>query len=184
MSRSVHVVGVGVLPFAKPGGEDYLTLGARAAAAAMADAGIDFHQVQQAVAGYVHGDSCCGQAVVYRLGLTGIPVFNVNNTCATGSTALYLARQIVEGGAADCVMVLGFEQTPVPAMPWQDRPAPWQRLVDVMHVLQEPEAQVPSAVRRRRAPAHAALWHAGIHLCANRGEGEAPCGRQSPGLVQ
>ena len=146
MSRSGHVVGVGVVPFANPGeGEDYVALGARAAAAALADAGIDYHCVQQAVAGYVYGDSCSGQAVVYRVGLTGIPVFNVNNTCATGSTALYLARQIVEGGAADCVLVLGFEQVPVSPMSWLDRPAPWQRLVDVMHVLQEPEVQVSRA---------------------------------------
>lgn len=42
--------------------------------------------------------------------MTGIPVYNVNNNCATGSTALMMARQFVEGGASDCVLALGFEK--------------------------------------------------------------------------
>ena len=47
----------------------------------------------------MYGDSTCGQRAVYEVGLTGIPVFNVNNNCSTGSTALFLARQAVSGGA-------------------------------------------------------------------------------------
>src|SRR3546814_7796826 len=66
--------------------------------------------VQQAYAGYVYGDSTSGQKALYRVGMTGIPVINVNNNCSTGSTALFLARQAVESGAADCVLALGFEQ--------------------------------------------------------------------------
>jgi len=66
--------------------------------------------VQQAVAGYVYGDSTCGQRAIYEVGMTGIPVYNVNNNCSTGSSALYLAKQIVEGGNADCVLALGFEK--------------------------------------------------------------------------
>src|SRR5262249_32231073 len=46
---------------------------------------------------------------VYELGMTGIPVVNVNNNCSTGSTALFLATQAVRGGA-DCVLALGFEK--------------------------------------------------------------------------
>ena len=148
MSRNVHIIGVGVVPFAKPGeGGDYAAMGARAASDAMNDAGIGFHLVEQAVAGYVYGDSCSGQAALYRLGLTGIPIFNVNNTCATGSTALYLARQIVEGGAADCVMALGFEQMPATPMPLPGRHTPWQRVMDVMQVLQEQVTQAPTAAQ-------------------------------------
>jgi sterol carrier protein 2 len=88
MGRSVYVAGVGMTPFAKPGkSRDYQEMGADAARAALADAGIDYTQVQQAYAGYVYGDSTSGQATLYHLGLTGIPVVNVNNNCSTGSSA-------------------------------------------------------------------------------------------------
>jgi acetyl-CoA acetyltransferase len=45
---------------------------------------------------------------VYEVGMTGIPIYNVNNNCATGSTALNLAKNFIEGGIYDCVMALGF----------------------------------------------------------------------------
>ncbi len=77
---------------------------------ALADAGVDYDAIQQAYVGYVYGDSTCGQRALYGVGLTGIPVVNVNNNCSTGSTALFLARQAVESGAAECVLALGFEQ--------------------------------------------------------------------------
>ena len=112
MSRRVHVVGVGMVPFAKPGAsEPYPMLGAGAAKAALADAGVDYQAVNQVYAGYVYGDSCSGQAAAYHVGLTGVPVINVNNNCATGSTALFLARQAVASGAVDCVLALGFDET-------------------------------------------------------------------------
>ncbi len=107
----VNIIGVGMVKFAKPGkSEDYNVMARKAATQALADAGIDYGEVQQAYAGYVYGDSTCGQRVVYELGLTGIPVFNVNNNCSTGSTALYLARQAIEGGSIDCALVIGFEK--------------------------------------------------------------------------
>ena len=56
------------------------------------------------------GDSTCGQRALYQVGLTGIPIFNVNNNCATGSSALFMANQLVAGGMADCVLALGFEK--------------------------------------------------------------------------
>jgi hypothetical protein len=61
--------------------------------AALADAGADLAAVRQMYAGYVYGDSTSGQNVVYRAGMTGVPVINVNNNCPTGSSALFLARQ-------------------------------------------------------------------------------------------
>ncbi len=56
------------------------------------------------------GDSTCGQRALYQCGLTGIPIFNVNNNCATGSSALLMAKHLVEGGACDCALALGFEK--------------------------------------------------------------------------
>jgi acetyl-CoA acetyltransferase len=111
MSNHVVVAGVGMIQFAKPGASaSYDEMGAEAARLALADAGLGYEAVRQAYAGYVYGDSTCGQKALYRVGMTGIPVVNVNNNCSTGSTALWLARQAVESGAADCVMALGFEQ--------------------------------------------------------------------------
>lgn len=111
MTEKVKVAGVGMIPFAKPGqSEDWDIMAEKATRLALADAGIDYHLVDQAYVGYVYGDSTAGQSALYRVGITGIPIVNVNNNCSTGSTALYLARQMVALGAADCVLALGFEQ--------------------------------------------------------------------------
>lgn len=111
MAHRVCVAGVGMIAFAKPGAsEPYHLMAAQAGRQALADAGLGYEALQQAYVGYVYGDSTSGQKAVYELGMTGIPVINVNNNCSTGSTALFLARQAVESGAADCVLALGFEQ--------------------------------------------------------------------------
>lgn len=111
MKRRVNVIGVGMTKFAKPGASaDYHEMASEAGRKALADAGIAYNEVQQAFCGYVYGDSTCGQRAVYELGMTGIPVLNVNNNCSTGSSALFLARQAIEGGLAECVIALGFEK--------------------------------------------------------------------------
>ena len=132
MTQAVHVVGVGMIPFTKPGAsESYEVMGAKAARLALDDAGIDYAKVEQAYVGYVFGDSTAGQAAIYGVGLTGIPVFNVNNNCSTGSTALFLARQAVASGAAECVLALGFEQMVPGALKgtYTDRPSPLARFI-------------------------------------------------------
>ena len=111
MNGKAYVTGVGMVAFQKPGkSESYDVMAANAARTALEDAGLDYDKVQQAYAGYVYGDSTCGQKALYEVGMTGIPVVNVNNNCSTGSTALYMAKQFIEGGLADCVMALGFEK--------------------------------------------------------------------------
>ena len=127
MQRAVHVVGVGMIPFTKPGASDpYTIMGKRAAKLALEDAGIDYALIQQAYVGYVYGDSTAGQAAIYGVGLTGIPVFNLNNNCSTGSSALFLARQAVESGMVECAIALGFEQMQPGALKgaYDDRPSP------------------------------------------------------------
>ncbi|GAA2120883.1 lipid-transfer protein [Kitasatospora saccharophila] len=127
MSRRVLVAGVGMIPFAKPSAtRPYDVMGAGAVKAALADAGLAYDRIQQVYAGYVYGDSTCGQRVVYGLGMTGVPVVNVNNNCASGSSALWLARQAVESGAVECALAVGFEQMPAGALTrkWQDRSGP------------------------------------------------------------
>jgi acetyl-CoA acetyltransferase len=133
MSNEVHVAGVGMIPFAKPGAsESYDVMAAGAVRAALADAGLDYGDVEQAYAGYVYGDSTCGQRALYEVGMTGIPVVNVNNNCSTGSTALYLARQAVATGAVECALAVGFEQMAPGAIgeKYTDRPSPFDRFND------------------------------------------------------
>lgn len=135
MQRPVHVVGVGMIPFTKPGASDpYTVMGARAAKLALDDAGVNYADVQQAYVGYVYGDSTSGQAAIYGVGLTGIPVFNLNNNCSTGSSALFLARQAVESGMVECAIALGFDQMVPGALKgaYDDRPSPMARFADVM----------------------------------------------------
>lgn len=111
MSDNAQVIGVNMVKFAKPGASDpYEVMGANAIRGALGDAGIDYREVQQAFAGYVYGDSTCGQRAVYSVGMSGIPVFNLNNYCASGSSALLLARQAVEAGVVDCALAFGFEE--------------------------------------------------------------------------
>ena len=150
MSETVLVAGVGMIPFAKPGAsKSYTEMGAEAARHALADAGIAYDLVQEAYVGYVYGDSTCGQTALYEVGMTGIPVVNVNNNCSTGSTALYLARKAIESGSADCVLALGFEQMQAGALKshWSDRPVTRERFMPVLRGLTEDMSDIPQAVR-------------------------------------
>ncbi len=122
------VAGVGMVPFSKPSaGAQYEDMGSAAVRAALQDAGVEYSDIQQAYAGWVYGDSTSGQAALYQVGLSGIPIINVNNNCSTGSTALYLARQAIESGFVDCVIAVGFEQMAPGALSaaWVDRRSPF-----------------------------------------------------------
>jgi sterol carrier protein 2 len=112
MGRKTYVVGVGMTKFEKPGSKDwdYPDMGREAGTKALEDAGLKVTDLEQAAVGYCYGDSTCGQRAFYELGHPGIPIYNVNNNCSTGSTALFMAKQFVEGDIADCVMALGFEK--------------------------------------------------------------------------
>lgn len=150
MSRTVCVAGVGMIPFTKPGASDpYPVMGELAGRAAFEDAGIAYNKAEQAYVSYVYGDSTSGQAAVYRLGLSGIPVFNINNNCASGSSALFLARQAVASGSVECALALGFEQMQPGALKgaWDDRPSPMERFAEVMTEIQGYDTQAPRAAQ-------------------------------------
>jgi len=150
MSAAARIAGVGMVPFRKPREtEGYEVMGAQAAREALADAGIDYPLVQQAYVGYVYGDSTSGQAALYPLGLTGIPVINVNNNCSTGSSALFLARQAVASGEVDCALALGFEQmvNGALAMGFTDRTSPFAKFDGSARELQEPDPTAPFAAQ-------------------------------------
>ena len=145
----VFVAGVGMIPFAKPGASaPYDEMGAAAGRLALEDAGVAYADVQQAYAGYVYADSTAGQRAIYPLGLTGIPIVNVNNNCSTGSTALFLARQAIESGAAECVLALGFEQMTPGALGavFNDRPSPFAEFDRVAEKIVDAK-EIPLALR-------------------------------------
>ena len=128
MSREVLVAGVGMIPFTKPGqNASYDEMGAEAIRLAIADGSVSYDLVEQAFAGFVFGASCAGQRTIYKAGMTGIPIFNVNNNCSTGSSALFLARQSVESGAVECALAVGFEQMNpgAPVAGFTDRVSPF-----------------------------------------------------------
>jgi sterol carrier protein 2 len=148
MTRKVNVIGVGMVPFAKPGkSEEYNVMASKAAKTALADAKVDYKHVEQAYAGYVFGDSTCGQRAIYDVGLTGIPVFNVNNNCSTGSSALMLGTQAVAGGSVECVLVVGFEQMQKGALgaKWDDRANPMEKFANLMNEVQGFNQAPPAA---------------------------------------
>jgi acetyl-CoA acyltransferase len=147
MSRT-FVIGVGMTKFEKPGSRDwdYPDMAKESGTKALEDAGIPYDDVEQAYVGYCYGDSTCGQRAVYGLGLTGIPVINVNNNCSTGSTALFMARQAIKGGLADCVLALGFEKMEKGSLgvKYTDRTNPIDKHAMAMFELREPEASPPA----------------------------------------
>jgi len=131
MGQKVYVVGVGMTKFEKPGSKewDYPDMGKEAGEKALNDAGINYDLVEQVAVGYCYGDSTAGQRAVYGLGLSGVPVINVNNNCSTGSTALFLARQMIQGGLADCTLAVGFEKMEKGSlgMKYEDRANPMDK---------------------------------------------------------
>ncbi|MEG2467048.1 MAG: lipid-transfer protein [Comamonas sp.] len=146
---NVIVAGVGMTPFRKPGDHPpYTQMAAKAVRDALADAGLDYGQVQEAFAGHVYGDSTSGQAALYEVGMTGIPIVNVSNNCSTGSTALYLARRAIMSGAADCVLAVGFEQMAPGALGshWNDRSSPLAKFDDATTRFAG-ESELPMAIR-------------------------------------
>lgn len=147
---NANIIGVGMIPFKKPGQQEpYEIMAARAVLHALEDAGIDYRQIEQAYASYVYGDSTCGQTALYQIGLSGIPIINVNNNCSSGATALFLARQAIASGAADCVLAFGFEEMKPGALGsvWNDRTSPFQSFLSQLEALAPETPEAPLAPR-------------------------------------
>ena len=135
--KRVFVIGVGMTKFIKPGKDDnpdYHVLAKQAGLRALHDAGIPYADVEQATCSYVYGDSCSGQRALYEIGMSGVPVYNVNNNCASGSTALYIGYTLVKGGLHNCVMALGFERMQKGSLKSQfnDRESPLGKFTDAV----------------------------------------------------
>jgi acetyl-CoA acetyltransferase len=147
--QPTYVIGVAMTKFEKPGTKagDYPDWVEEAARGALADAGIEYGLVEEAYAGFCYGDSTAGERAIYMVGLTGIPIVNVNNNCSTGSSALYLARRSVKSGLADCVLAVGFEKMERGSLGshYADRTNPLDRHMSAIAEVQEWIEGVPSA---------------------------------------
>ncbi|PID04054.1 lipid-transfer protein [Sporosarcina sp. P2] len=150
MTMKAKVLGVNMVKFKKPGLSDpYEMMAAKAVQGALEDAGIEYHDIEQAYASYVFGDSTCGQTALYQVGMTGIPIINVNNNCSSGSTALYMARQAVESGEVDCALSVGFEEMKPGALGsiWNDRTPPMGWAVERLIELNPDLPEAPLALK-------------------------------------
>ncbi|WP_434938037.1 lipid-transfer protein [Shewanella sp. HL-SH8] len=142
---NIVIAGVGMTPFCKPGQhQPYRVMAANAIKLALADAGINAKQIQQAFGAYIYGDSTCAQHAFYDVIQSGIPIINVNNNCSSGSTALYLARQAVMSGEVECVLAFGFEEMQPGALGsnWQDRESPFTRIAPVLSQFNAPDGPI------------------------------------------
>lgn len=157
MAGSTYVVGVGMTPFQSPKrsaaqatdpGSDYLDLAVEAGVKALLDAGLGYDEVDQGIGCFVYGDSTCGQRVFYSLGMTGIPIVNVNNWCSSGSTGLWLANQAIRSGSAHCVLVIGFDKMYPGVLPqtFRDRTSPLSRILDLS------QEQIPESEQGKPSP--------------------------------
>jgi len=148
MTGKAIIAGVDMVKFVKPGTQEpYRVMAAKAIRGAIREAGIDPRLIEQAYASYIYGDTSCGQHALYDVIQSGIPVINVNNACASGSTALFLARQAVKSGTADCVLAFGFEEMQRGALGpvYTDREASIQRFSEALDRFGCPAA--PVAIR-------------------------------------
>jgi len=122
--RQVDVIGVGITPFGKQASATVRILGAEAIGMALADADVAPAEVGllvhgNAMAGLLDGQEMIrGQVVAVGAGLSGIPVVNVENACATSSSALHVALAGIRAGMYDTAVVCGTEKMSGPSPAW------------------------------------------------------------------
>jgi acetyl-CoA acetyltransferase len=121
MSNAVYIVGIGIHPFGRTDGMTGLDMGIAATRTALADAGVEWPDIQFAYGG---SDSAGNpDTMVTRLGLTGVQFINVKNGCATGGSALFGAASSIRAGEYDLGLAVGFDKHPRGA--FDPRPSDW-----------------------------------------------------------
>jgi acetyl-CoA acetyltransferase len=130
--REVMVAGAGLTRFDSYDGQqgrlfkEYSDLGSEAVRAALKDAGMEWKEIQAAFCGSVYAGTASGHQTIEKIGMTGIPIVNVENACSSGSSAFRLAYQSVAAEIYDVVLAVGFEQMPrgfIKSTAWPE----WQR---------------------------------------------------------
>lgn len=108
--REVAIVGASMIKFGRYPDRDVSQLAAQAGLEALRDGGVEMNKVEALYSGNLYQTSGSGQRILQQMGQTGIPVINVANACATGSTAFREAYVAIASGAHDIVMAIGSEQ--------------------------------------------------------------------------
>ncbi|MCP1626319.1 thiolase family protein [Pseudomonas nitroreducens] len=109
MNKPVYISGVAMTPFGRHTAS-LQDLTQRSVLQALADAGIELHEPQAFYACNVFGGMVLGQVLLRDLGLSGLPIYNVENACASGATGVHLACHALQAGIYDTVVVFGVEK--------------------------------------------------------------------------
>ncbi len=122
----VHVAGVGIHPFGRFADRTITDMGVSAVRSALAEAGISKGGFQAAFCATAYGGVASGHKVLSRIGMTGMPIVDVEAGCASGGAALMLGAGAIRAGAYDTVLVFGVEKMPKGMIrssffePWQE----------------------------------------------------------------
>ncbi len=152
MHMTPLIIGAGMTAFGRFAQTPLSELACGAALAAMADAGVGVDQIDavfssNSAAGLLTGqESVRGQVSLKAAGIGGMPIFNVENACASGSSAVHLAAHYIASGAAQCVLVVGSEK-----MVTADKAAPYRAIEacsDVAELAALKQSLGPDAAKR------------------------------------
>ncbi|HBA34942.1 MAG TPA: hypothetical protein DCZ12_12490 [Gammaproteobacteria bacterium] len=106
----VAIIGAGMHPCGRHPDKTFADIAFTAAQNALDDAGANWTDIQAFFASHTRQGISAGEIIGQEFGLTGIPMFNVENACASGTTAIHMATQAIKSGAHDVVLVAGFEK--------------------------------------------------------------------------
>ena len=126
MSAGVVIAGAGMHPFGRFDGVSTTDMGVVAVRAALREASVGKGGFQAAFCGTAYGGVATGHKVLSRLGMTGMPIVDVEAGCASGGAALMLAAAAIRAGQYDTVLVFGTEKMPKGIIrssffdPWQE----------------------------------------------------------------
>jgi acetyl-CoA acetyltransferase len=178
----VAVAGIGLHPFGRFEERTTTDMGTAAVRAALADAGVGRGGFQAAFCGTAYGGVASGHKVLGRLGMTGMPIVDVEAGCASGGAALMLAAAAIRAGQYDTVLVFGVEKMPKGIIrssffePWQEAaglaatPAYFalraQRLMEVSSVTKDHLAAVVVKNRRHGANNPNAMFRSEVDASA------------------
>jgi len=130
--REVFVAGVGITKFDIYDGQkgrplkEFYDLGSEAILRALKDAGMEWKDIQEAFCASVYCGTAAGHQTIEKIGMTGIPIVNIENACSSGSSAFRLAYQAIAAELYDVVIAVGFETSPrgfIKSTSWPE----WQR---------------------------------------------------------
>ena len=110
--REVAVAGIGLVRWKRYGDQEIYDFGSEAILNALKDAGMEWKEMQAAFCGSVYQGTGSGHQVIKEIGMTGIPIVNVENACSSGASAFRLAYQSIAAEIYDIVLAVGFEKMP------------------------------------------------------------------------